>query len=579
MFSRVVQHSMADDKALALLESLLMRGGHNKAARYLHEEFVRSRLILPKPGEPLVAMLPSGRSIGFRKALGLAKLAETIERLHNGATVQHLPRLVAALRDEMQAVLARCQGNPWLTATKPYRRLHALLKDPREPKARAKILQSWLEYQKRHPGGANAQSWGRAVVRGLGFTADLYGLLDRLASFNVEGLVLEVLEVLHSAQPVLQYQKAPVCLLLQQAKVISDSERVSAAEQVRPVLLHVLAVMVGFLLEQGQSLNRLLDLAAAEDCVPGATPREVLRTLRQAGEAHALVELSRAAVERTRALVLKPSPSPAVHPIGPSRSATALAHEATPDWTTLAEALNHVESGLPEEVMRALLEAALRRAELKRRYGLPAGEYWVVCPDPVLERAGIQRLTFSAGASGAYIQCVTAPLHLRFSLVVPPAGVTEGPLLLLLVAAIMYEALVTQRDGFTSQASRGQTSLKWAKAGHAASHTVSRTVVARIARPGVRSTERHGTTSAQGRASFVVPHLRRLRAGGRPGPGAAAHAADLGIRLPNGFTFVRGHIRGAEPSGIAREFTVAEVAMETMVRLRLQQRRHLHAGR
>lgn len=565
---------MADETRVSLLQSHLRKGGYVKEAQLLRDAYVLSHLTVLKPSEPWLVRLPSGRSISCKKPRGLAELAATIEQLHRASRTRVVELLDHALKHEMQVVQARCEGNPWLSITKPYRRLAGFISQPSKLAEEVRIRQLWRQYQGQPHGISRPLGVGPRILRELGFSGVMYAALDQLATCNPEEVVVALLRVIQSHPSVLRYETDPICQLLQQAQVLPNAARIPRTERVDAVRRRVLAIIRGFHLHQGEGLHRLLTLITSEDRVTRVAANGLLRTLSLVGETYGLKELTRAAYERKRALMPRSSDPPRAAVGAPQRKASRQVREAPSEWLAVSKALNHVDPGLPDEVMRSLLAAALKRTTSKKRYGLPSGEYWVACPDRVLERVGIQRLTFMAGTSGLSIQCVTSPLDMRFSLGMPPTTVTRGALLAALVAAITYEAMVTQRENFTSTETKGMINLRWANASRSVSRAAgpSRTVVARVRRTGVIN-RTNGPIQRENRASFVVPHLRLLRPGGLPSARAAANAAEHGIRLPTGYTFVRGHLRGAEGAQMVREFSVAEIALETIARLRRQEAR------
>lgn len=563
---------MASEASVKILEAHLRRGGYARAARFLRDQYVIERLTLFKPNEPLVVTLPSGRQIGLKKAQGLAELAATLQRLHTGSMVHSRHQLVDALKHELQVVQARCPGNQWLPVTRPYGRMAQFIAQPKKLEEQTKIVQLWRQYQRQHPGISPIQGVGPRIVRELGFSVDMYSALDRLVECNPDAVVIALLTVIHSDQSVRMYKTDPVCQLLQQAQVLPNADGIAVAEQVRAPLLRVLAKVFAFNFYQGEKLPRLLVLIASANRIPGATPSEVLRTLVEIGETYGIEEVRRAATELNRALIHMLSVAPSIV-VEEARAYTG-PDEPPSEWAVVSESLDHVDPGLPEEVMRTLLGAALNRAHLKKRYGLPLEEYWVACPDPVLARAGIQRLTFQTETVGLSVRCLTTPLNVRFTLGMPPATVSRGALLAALIAGIIYEAMVTQRENFASVETQGKINLKWATTSPASPRATrrTRTVVGRVNR--IRGITRgNNPIPKDKRASFVVPHLRLLLPGGCPSGEAMAHAAEHGITLPTGYTFVRGHLRGAGSTPLTREFSVAEIALETVARLRKQVQR------
>ena len=86
----------------------------------------------------------------------------------------------------------------------------------------------------------------------------------------------------------------------------------------------------------------------------------------------------------------------------------------------------------------------------------------------------------------------------------------------------------------------------------------------RAARLRMRGRRQWGTDEEreviQRRAHGVRGHLRRLRAGWQAGGQARSMAGEFGIALPDGFTFVRPHVRGSEGD--------AETPTETVVQSR-----------
>jgi len=265
------------------------------------------------------------------------------------------------------------------------------------------------------------------------------------------------------------------------------------------------------------------------------------------------------------------TPSAGVAPGNPSPSRSVPAESPLFDWKQLDSLFAGSDPGIPDTVMRSLLEATLKEAAEKRVYGLPEVEYWVVCPDQYLAGRGIDRITFRGGPEMERLQGWTSHTSVQFPLCMPPLGVTGGTLFLVLMGATMFSALVTQRNRFGENPGADGLMLSW-RAHARASGAPQPLRISRVA-PGRRTARGSDVTravTAQRTGTYVIPHIRVLHAGGQPSARALQAAQEHGISLPAGYTFVRGHFRGAATEGTSPQYALTDITLETIRRFRTE---------
>lgn len=237
-------------------------------------------------------------------------------------------------------------------------------------------------------------------------------------------------------------------------------------------------------------------------------------------------------------------------------------------WPSVLSTLGVRDPGVPDELARSLLEAALDRARYQRQYGLPEVEYWVQFRDPFLQGVGIERVRFLPSERPGELTVETAPTRFTCPLQVPPPTVRGGALFLALMAALAYCALVTSPDFLTLSSKRSGRHYQFPSRSPRVQAKGKRQPVAlpRGRQGSVKSAT--SKTSVARLTAYVTPHLRKLRKGRYASADAVAAARLQGIRLPGGFTFVRGHIRGGEGTEVTASYVLVDLALETIRRFR-----------
>lgn len=436
-------------------------------------------------------------------------------------------RWTAELTAAIENRIAPYQDNPWFPLTSPYRLWQKALTDK---KAMAENLRQW----------ATPRQVAERLLSGV--SGSYHASMERLRELERCNVICDLWTFLtsrptqHATQSVELLASVGACPLPIRAKALRRS----------------LPTLVASLLA-----------AEMRDSEPGTVLQALFGARRQLRDLQILEQVHRTAREE-----LGESAASLIETLlrqwtAKAGTPSAGAPTRTNDWSGLRQMMGPVPM-VPDEVMRSLLEAALRKGWEKPVYALPEVEYWVRVQDRLLTVMGVERFRFVLQGPQA-VQVICAPSPVTFPLEVPPLSIQGGSLYIALMAALAYTEMVTRRDRL--QAERGgviHVLQVGARKGtrRAASNRPVR--VGRVSGTDFAATHR-GRTVATRAASYVVPHLRWLHVG-EASANALAEAAEHGIRIPDGYTFVRGHFRGDGAGDGAPEYNVVDVALETVRR-------------
>ncbi|HLN62484.1 MAG TPA: hypothetical protein VK464_13135 [Symbiobacteriaceae bacterium] len=490
-----------------------------------------------------------GTVFDLHTSAGLAKLASTIMKVQEARPSQPVPpktksrpigqdsstaeqerlaRLVPSVVTLIEAQVAPYRQNSWFAFSAPYRLWNKVLQDRR-------ALTDALSQRK----GASAQSVAETLLREAGFGDAFRSSMDWLSGLDRCDVICDVWAALST--PSAQRWRETVGLLAAVGACPLPG-REEALRRSLPGLIGRLLVAELAVNDARQVIHILFGLRRH------TKDKQILQQVQAAARdevgQHAAVLIDNLLEVWTNG----------ASPV-PLRSVTA--HD---DWSTLST-LDGSDPRVPDEVMRSLLEAALRQSRTHQVYALPEVEYWVHVSDPFLARLGVEQFRFIEPFPGA-IRILCSPKPTVFPLEVPPQRVMGAGLYIALMGTLAYMEMVTRRERLASKT--GSSIYAW----HTATGTPSsgrRPVrVGRVTRSA--SSSRPATSGSKSHAhavSYVVPHLRWL-AVGDASENATELAAEHGIRIPEGYTFVRGHFRGEGQGMGSATYSLVDVALETV---------------
>lgn len=232
---------------------------------------------------------------------------------------------------------------------------------------------------------------------------------------------------------------------------------------------------------------------------------------------------------------------------------------------TLDDHFGTIRPPIPKNLILAFLDAALYRAKTQKIYGLPEISYWVELPPSIkeLHKINVARMRILNTE-----EFETEPARARFSLSDYKSARTNGALYACMFAALVYEALVTRQESLPMSSVQKDRRVSVVPPGTARIPNGRRPI----------SLTRFGNPHTDGNSdpvnpvgvirepTYVISHMRRLPVG-EASEDAHSHAKKHYLTIPDGYTFVRGYIRG-NGSVSEIEYNLAEIAIETILKAR-----------
>lgn len=231
------------------------------------------------------------------------------------------------------------------------------------------------------------------------------------------------------------------------------------------------------------------------------------------------------------------------------------------------------ERAADPELARGLFRALMATAEREGRYA-PAGRFRVLAPDlPLFRRLGVRAIRIAADPRGLWVRPVGEEGEgeiFRLDVELPPRpDLLEDPAWLAAAAALWHDLRVgvprapRRREGGGEEAApaeeggpkggegRGERPVALPRP-----FAIREPPGSSIGLPGQPDKEPEaewGEAAERARlvraAHAVRGHLRRLPPGRQPSEEAREIAASFGVVVPEGFTFVRPHVRGGRKEG------------------------------
>lgn len=476
-------------------------------------------------------------------------------------------QLAEVASDVQETLLARLHDlgeYPWLRFTRPFR---AVTRAASSADGLRNLLRKRLQdvQDLLQLGSDPVRGLAERIIQWAGINEDLMRELQRLNEYSYTSLLIKLLKQVHGKVTPASHGE-DILYLLRRVRMIPtpNADRVKTRQALDGLIAALCAESLHTVGKPDQLVEQLLQDADFDESGRMRCLRDLRRAARQANMHGILVAATR------QVMLLADNPVPKQPRSGETspgqNSTTTPATPPTNDWATLQAHFSAHQQLAPDDVLRSLLAATLRKVAAGRVYGLPDVEYWLLVPDQYLMTAGIERVTFRYGSKPSELLVATAEVQLPFRLIppqMPPVQVRGGALRLVLVAAIMLDALLTCQHRFVESTDKQQTKL-WRWQQH-------RTGPIRIPRSRVPKSVNFGIGRKRVIAGgttplYVSPHLRHI--GNRtPSPDARQGAAAHGITLPSGYTFVRGYVRGEGELRGPIEYTMADIVLATLDRL------------